>query len=145
MNKHTYTVISLYKFFEIKKVFNFKNRLMKILKNIDAKGIVLLAPEGININISIATLQHKTVLKEFNKIFKINRGQHPILVKTYLAKRVSLETLCILNDLLNYTKNFSKEIKEDIIWPTLRRKIEKYGPFMTYNKERMKLILRGMV
>jgi hypothetical protein len=27
----------------------------------------------------------------------------------------------------------------------LRRKIEKYGPFMTYNKERMKLILRGMV
>ena len=82
---------------------------------------------------------------DFNKIFKINRGQHPILVKTYLAKRVSLETLCILNDLLNYTKNFSKEIKEDIIWPTLRRKIEKYGPFLTYNKERMKLNLKKML
>jgi hypothetical protein len=83
--------------------------------------------------------------KNFNKIFKVNRGQHPILVKTYLAKRVSLETLCILNDLLSYTKNFSKEIKEDIIWPTLRRKIEKYGPFLTYNKERMKLNLKKML
>jgi hypothetical protein len=83
--------------------------------------------------------------KNFNKIFKVNRGQHPILVKTYLAKRVSLETLCILNDLLNYTKNFSKEIREDIIWPTLRRKIEKYGPFLTYNKERMKLNLKKML
>ena len=79
------------------------------------------------------------------KIFKITRGQHPILVKTYLAKRVSLETLCILNDLLNYTKNFSKEIKETIIWPTLNRKITKYGPFLTYSKERMKLNLKKML
>ena len=83
--------------------------------------------------------------QNFNKIFKVTRGQHPILVKTYLAKRVSLETLCILNDLLNYTKNFSKEIKETIIWPTLNRKIKKYGPFLTYNKERMKLNLKKML
>ena len=83
--------------------------------------------------------------KSFNRIFKVNRGQHPILVKTYLAKRVSLETLCILNELLNYTKDFNKQIKDDIIWPTLRRKINKYGPFIKYNKERMKLILREML
>jgi hypothetical protein len=61
--------------------------------------------------------------QNFNKIFKVNNGQHPILVKTYLAKRVSLE----------------------IIWPTLNRKIKKYGPFLTYNKERMKLNLRKML
>tara|TARA_Y100001937_G_scaffold48970_1_gene68247 strand:+ start:296 stop:877 length:582 start_codon:yes stop_codon:yes gene_type:complete len=83
--------------------------------------------------------------KDFNKIFKINRGQHPIIIKTYLAKRVSLETLCILNDLFNYTQQFSKQIKDDIIWPTLRTKIKKYGPFLTYNKERMKLILKKMI
>ena len=81
----------------------------------------------------------------FNKIFAVTRGQHPILIKTYLAKRVSLETLCILNDLFNYTQQFSKRIKDDIIWPTLKNKIVKYGPFMTYSKERMKLILRKKV
>ena len=83
--------------------------------------------------------------KNFNKIFKVNNGQHPILLKTYLAKRVSLETLCILDNLLNYTKDFSKQIKETIIWPTLNRKIKKYGPFLTYNKERMKLNLKKML
>ena len=83
--------------------------------------------------------------QNFNKIFKVNNGQHPILLKTYLAKRVSLETLCVLDNLLNYTKDFSNQIKETIIWPTLNRKIKKYGPFLTYNKERMKLILREML
>tara|TARA_R100000734_G_C3284589_1_gene77542 strand:+ start:274 stop:852 length:579 start_codon:yes stop_codon:yes gene_type:complete len=83
--------------------------------------------------------------QNFNKIFKVNNGQHPILVKTYLAKRISLETLCILDSLLNYTKNFSNQIKENIIWPTLNRKIKKYGPFLTYNKERMKLNLKKML
>ena len=52
MKKSTYTVISLYKFFEIKKIFNFKNKLLKIFSKIDVKGIILIAPEGININIS---------------------------------------------------------------------------------------------
>ena len=83
--------------------------------------------------------------QNFNKIFKVNNGQHPILLKTYLAKRVSLETLCVLDNLLNYTKDFSNQIKETIIWPTLNRKIKKYGPFLTYNKERMKLNLKKML
>ena len=83
--------------------------------------------------------------KNFNKIFKVTRGQHPILIKTYLAKRVSLETLCILNSLLNYTKQFSNKITDDIIWPTLKTKIIKYTPFLKFNKERMKLILRNMI
>ena len=50
-----------------------------------------------------------------------------------------------MNSLLNYTKQFNKTIKDDIIWPTLKTKILKYGPFLTYNKERMKLILRNMI
>jgi hypothetical protein len=83
--------------------------------------------------------------KNFDKIFKVTRGQHPILIKTYLAKRVSLETLCILNSLLNYTKQFSNKITDDIIWPTLKTKIIKYTPFLKFNKERMKLILRNMI
>ena len=53
MTKLSYTVLSLYKFFEIKKVFNFKNKIKSYFNNIDVKGIILVAPEGININISI--------------------------------------------------------------------------------------------
>ena len=50
MSKSSYIVLSLYKFFEIKKIFNFKNQIASIVKAIDVKGIILIAPEGININ-----------------------------------------------------------------------------------------------
>ena len=83
--------------------------------------------------------------KDFNKIFKVTRGQHPILIKTYLAKRISLESMCILQNMLNYVKRFDKTIKDTIIWPQLKTKIVKYGPFIKYNPERMKLILKGMI
>ena len=83
--------------------------------------------------------------QNFDKIFKVTRGQHPILIKTYLAKRISIETMCILQNMLNYVKKFDKTIKDTIIWPQLKTKIVKYGPFIKYNPERMKLILRGMI
>ena len=83
--------------------------------------------------------------QNFDKIFKVTRGQHPILIKTYLAKRISIETMCILQNMLNYAKKFDKTIKDTIIWPQLKTKVVKYSPFIKYNPERMKLILRGMI
>tara|TARA_Y100000114_G_scaffold28066_1_gene23713 strand:- start:158 stop:736 length:579 start_codon:yes stop_codon:yes gene_type:complete len=81
----------------------------------------------------------------FNKIFKITRGQHPILVKAYLAKRVTLETLCVLQDMLNYIKDFDKHISDTIIWPQLKNKISKYAPFINYNETKMKLTLKELL
>ena len=74
METLSYNVISLYKFFEIKKVFNFKNRLLKALKHLDIKGIILLAPEGININISIKSHECEVFLKDLKKIFDFSNA-----------------------------------------------------------------------
>ena len=81
----------------------------------------------------------------FDKIFKCYRGQHPPLVKMYMAKKITLETMCILETLVNYTKVFDKKIQETYIWQTVKRKILKYRPFIKFNKERMKLELRKML
>ena len=82
---------------------------------------------------------------DFNKIFKITRGQHPILLKTYMAKRVKLETLCILQDMLNYIKDFDRHITDTIIWPQLKTKILKYKPFVKYNQTKLKLTLKELL
>ena len=82
---------------------------------------------------------------DFNKIFKITRGQHPILVKTYMAKRVTLETLCVLQNMFNYIKDFDKHISDTIIWPQLKTKVLKYKPFLQYNETKLKLKLKEMV
>ena len=70
MSKYSYIVLSLYKFFEIKKIFNFKNQIASIFKAIDVKGIILIAPEGININISVIDTEFKNVEKKLNRIFQ---------------------------------------------------------------------------
>ena len=69
MSKSSYIVLSLYKFFEIKKIFNFKNNINKIFSGIDVKGIILIAPEGININISIKEAAYEAIEKKLKKIF----------------------------------------------------------------------------
>ena len=74
MKKSTYTVISLYKFFEIKKIFNFKNKLLKIFNNIDVKGIILIAPEGINISISLISGKFEYVLEELKSLFSFENS-----------------------------------------------------------------------
>ena len=93
--------------------------------------------------IDIEKLLKKT--KDFDKIFNCYKGQHPPLLKMYMAKKITLETLCILEDLLNFSKVFDKKISETYIWPTIKRKIIKYKSFIKFNKERMKLELRKML
>ena len=82
---------------------------------------------------------------DFNKIFKITRGQHPILLKTYMAKRVTLETLCVLQDMLNYIRDFDRHITDTIIWPQLKTKILKYKPFVNFNQTKLKLTLKELL
>ena len=73
MTKLSYTVLSLYKFFEIKKVFNFKNKINHIFNNIDVKGIILVAPEGININISVIDKDYKNIEIRLKEIFNFEK------------------------------------------------------------------------
>ena len=89
MTKLSYTVLSLYKFFEIKKVFNFKNKINHIFNNIDVKGIILIAPEGININISVIDKDYKNIEIRLKEIFDFEI----IDIKKTKEKNIYLESL----------------------------------------------------
>jgi hypothetical protein len=82
---------------------------------------------------------------DFNEIFSLQKGQHPVLLKNFLAKRVSLETMVILQGLLNYVKRWDKELKDDLVWPDNRRLIVKYGAFLNYDKEKCKVQLLKLI
>ena len=89
MTKLSYTVLSLYKFFKIKKVFNFKNKINNIFNNIDVKGIILVAPEGININISVIDKDYKNIEIRLKEIFDFEK----IDIKKQKKKNIYLENL----------------------------------------------------
>ena len=82
-----------------------------------------------------------TNVENFDIIFTSVDGNHPKLVRAFLGKKISLETLVVFEKLLHYRKRFDKEIKEQIIWPKVSRLIEKYEPFIEADTNRCKKLL----
>ena len=93
------------------------------------------------LSLDIDTLLKKSS-QNFDKIFECPRGQHPILLKCLLAKKVSLESVVVLETILGFTKQFDKDIKETIIWPTVKEKIIKYKNFIRFNPTQFRMKLK---
>ena len=71
-----------------------------------------------------------TITENFDILFKVGEGNHPKLVKAYLGKKISLETLVILEKILHYRKQFDAKISETYVWPKTSLLIKKYEPFL---------------
>jgi len=90
-------------------------------------------------------IQHLSMQTEkFDGLFECN-GQHPLLLKQFMSKKIKIETICILERLLGFCKNFDKQIDEDIVWPDRKKLIINYGNLLTidvnqYRLETMQLI-----
>lgn len=78
---------------------------------------------------------------DFDDIFRVVNGQHPKLLRSFLAGDISLESLTILSKVVNYLPYFSKEIIEPIVWPEVKKKVVKYEPFLSVDKNKYKKIL----
>jgi hypothetical protein len=61
-------------------------------------------------------------------------GAHPEILKLYLGKKISIETLIGSNIVLNYLPKWDREIKDSIIWPDVSKSIRNYSPFIHMNK-----------
>ena len=79
---------------------------------------------------------------DFDSVFKIQDGQHPIILRLTLAGRISLESFLILNKILDFFPQFNRRIEETIIWPDFYKKCVKYEPFVKVDMTRFKFILK---
>lgn len=66
--------------------------------------------------------------ENFNRLFVIEKGKHPYAFRLYQRGTVSLETLVLLDDLVHFTKHWSKH--DDLILNELIELIQKYRPFL---------------
>ena len=80
--------------------------------------------------------------KHINKLLECKNGQHPILLKQYLAKNVSLETLCIMDDIINMCDQEWKHlISEQLVYPEVHRLVKKYKTFLNYDYQKFRTTL----
>jgi len=80
--------------------------------------------------------------ESLDSIFKVSDSQYPILLTIAMQKDIMIETFIILNDILNFFPIWSKKIDDTIIWPSIKRKCEKYAPFIQYDKVKFRNILK---
>ena len=79
---------------------------------------------------------------KFNDLFLSVGGQHPTIIKMFLAKKINFETLIILDDILRFTKKLNKDITEKVLWPKMFDRMKRYKPFLSYNITKYKISLR---
>lgn len=78
----------------------------------------------------------------FDGNFLVSKSQsHPRLLQLYLGGHVTLETMCILLDITKAKKHWDSKMEFDPIYDEVRKKIEKYTPFIKYDKDKMKKIV----
>lgn len=82
--------------------------------------------------------------KKIDELFLIKNNQHPQILKEYLQGKISLETMVILNQILDYQKQFDKKLM-DPIWEFVSIRIKKYSSFIHIDILKYKKILKECV
>ena len=87
----------------------------------------------------------KPYIKNFEPLFEIKDGNHPTLLKEYLGKRVSLETLVILDELVDFSKKWDEQLGDDVVWPDIKNLMKNYKGFLTINKNKYRMKLLSLI
>ena len=146
---------------------NDKYSFSKLAKMNDPKGFLLANFINHGPNIWIGTLldedtherTHKNWVRynqalQYNFSQEINKledslddllkapGGYPKLLYKYMDHDVSIETMVVLNGILNFIPYWDKKIEDTIVWPEYSLIIKKYSPFVQYDRDKMKHIMK---
>jgi hypothetical protein len=80
-----------------------------------------------------------------NKLLAVESNQFPKLMQYVTQGDIALETLIILNDIMNFFPMWEKQIYDDIVWPEFKKKCERYQPFLRYDKDKLKKLLKEKI
>lgn len=82
-----------------------------------------------------------TLDDDFDSNLLTSDGQHPKLLKMYLAKKIRSETLIMINEVTNVFNYWDKKLVDRVLWPDIKKRCEKYRPFLSVDKTKIKTIL----
>ena len=87
----------------------------------------------------------RPLVKDFEPLFQVKSNTHPKLLQEYFGKRVSLETLVILDQMLDYSKKWSKEMSGDFLWDDVKKLMKNYKGFLTIDVEKYRIQLLKLI
>jgi len=76
------------------------------------------------------------------ELLTVNDGQYPVLLDVAMKNEISIETLIIMNDVMGFFPMWNKKISDTVIWPQFENRCLKYAPFLNYDKDKFKNIMK---
>lgn len=70
---------------------------------------------------------------ELNKLLLVEDGNHPLLLKLLLQKKISIETIIIMDGVLKFIRYWNARL-DDIVWEEKKQLISNYRQFLSYDK-----------
>lgn len=80
-----------------------------------------------------------------DELLKVVDGEYPLLYNMFSQHDVSLETIIIMNDFMQFIGMWKMKVEDDIIFPDFVKVVEKYGPFVNYERAKMRDILKKVL
>lgn len=80
----------------------------------------------------------------FNEVFLVDGVNHPAIMKLSLSKTIGLETMVILNKMLNFVPDIDKSLENDPIWSSHSFLVKQYTPFLEMDMEKSKNIVMNI-
>jgi hypothetical protein len=72
------------------------------------------------------------------ELLEVQNGQHPYLLKKFMSKQISLQTICIMDEIIGFTDDWKRLINEGVVYPDIHLKIQKYKSFLDYDYKKYK-------
>jgi len=90
-------------------------------------------------------MEMRPLVYDFEPLFEQKNYEHPKLLKEYLGKRVSIETMIILDELLEYGNKWDKNLSKDIVWPDIKKLMNNYKRFLTIDVKQCRIQLLNLI
>lgn len=94
---------------------------------------------------TIDIVQNLFVEHSAKDLFSIKSGSYPIILEKTLAGEIPLPVFVVLNDFFAFYDALDKKLgKDDVIWSKIKLRASKLGPFLKYDKSKVKECLRNV-
>jgi len=80
--------------------------------------------------------------EDLNDALQCRKGQHSIILKTFFAGQVMIETLVLLNRVTGFIDRYDDIMKDDVIWEQISNRLKKYDPFVKIDSTKVKELVK---
>ena len=80
-----------------------------------------------------------------SKLIAVAENKHPKLLKEYLGKRISLESMVILDSILRFSHVWDLRLEDDYTWKDVSKLMNDYKSFLKFDSTNFKFVLKELI